>query len=244
MLLRNLINACMMINSHLESIKIVAQGLGELIDEVVFVGGAVSELYASMPESSEIRVTLDVDCVIGVSTVKEYQGLEDVLRSKGFKHDTRKGAPVCRWIYKSVIVDIMPVNEEILGFTNRWYVDGLKRKKVHQLTTGLNINLLQVEYLLASKLEALKNRGGDDLRQSHDFEDIVYLLANDPEILARITIADQAVKDYLIKEFTSLLSKPELKEGIECGLPYGSEGDYTMMILKLIETISELPIGD
>jgi len=31
---------------------------------MVFVGGAVAELYASNPELSDIRPTLDVDCVI------------------------------------------------------------------------------------------------------------------------------------------------------------------------------------
>lgn len=173
-----------MLNSHVEAVKTIAEGLGELNDEVVFVGGAVTEFYASMPGAGEIRVTLDVDCVIEISTKMEYEALEELLRSKGFQHDTTEGAPVCRWIFKSVFVDIMPTNEEILGFSNKWYLAGIENKKIYPLSKSFNINLFHIEYLLASKIEAIKNRGGNDLRQSHDFEDIVFLLENDPSIMS------------------------------------------------------------
>lgn len=45
-------------------LQTVANGLGELRDEMVFVGGAVAELYADNPAASEIRPTIDADCVI------------------------------------------------------------------------------------------------------------------------------------------------------------------------------------
>ena len=49
---------------NLVMLEIVADGLGELIDEMVFVGGAVAELYADNPALSDIRPTIDVDCVV------------------------------------------------------------------------------------------------------------------------------------------------------------------------------------
>ena len=49
-------------------LQIVADGLEELKEKVVFVGGAVTELYADDPASSDIRPTLDVDCVIELSS--------------------------------------------------------------------------------------------------------------------------------------------------------------------------------
>lgn len=42
-------------------LQTVSKGLGELKDEMVFVGGAVAELYADNPAASEIRTTFDVD---------------------------------------------------------------------------------------------------------------------------------------------------------------------------------------
>jgi hypothetical protein len=80
-------------------LQTVAQGLGELKNDVAFVGGAVAELYASDPAASEIRPTKDIDCVIELSSRMEHSRLEENLRNKRFAHDTTKGAPICRWIY-------------------------------------------------------------------------------------------------------------------------------------------------
>ena len=33
----------------------------------------------------------------------------------------REDAPTCRWFAKDLIVDLMPVDPEILGFSNKWY---------------------------------------------------------------------------------------------------------------------------
>ena len=48
-------------STNILMLQTVANGLGELRDEMVFVGGAVAELYADNPAGSEIRPTIDVD---------------------------------------------------------------------------------------------------------------------------------------------------------------------------------------
>ena len=55
----------------------VAQGLGDLREEMVFIGGAVTELYADDPAASDIRPTIDVDCVVELGTRKAYYELEE-----------------------------------------------------------------------------------------------------------------------------------------------------------------------
>jgi len=62
---------------NIEMLQTVANGLEELNDEVVFVGGAVAELYADDPASSDIRSTLDVDCVIELSSRLDHAKLEE-----------------------------------------------------------------------------------------------------------------------------------------------------------------------
>jgi len=109
-------------------LQTVANGLKELKEEVVFVGGAVAELYASDPAASDIRPTQDVDCVIELSSRLEHKRLEENLRRKEFENDTSPGAPICRWIYNDIKVDVMPTDCDILGFSNRWYTDVLKTK--------------------------------------------------------------------------------------------------------------------
>jgi hypothetical protein len=53
-----------MVASNVEMIIQVAHALGKLKDKVVFVGGSVAELYADFPEVTDIRPTLDVDCIV------------------------------------------------------------------------------------------------------------------------------------------------------------------------------------
>lgn len=227
-------------STNINMLQTVANGLGDLKNDMVFVGGAVAELYASNPAASDIRPTLDVDCVIGLSTRLAFYRLEENLRAKGFANDTSEGAPICRWIYKDIKVDVMPTDENILGFSNKWYVEGIENEIKKILPDGTEIFVFPPEYYVATKLEAHKSRGGNDLRQSHDFEDIIYILDNCPDLLNDIAIANASVKAYLQIEFKSLLQNKGLLEGIESALPYGSGVEGTEMIYELIRNIAEI----
>lgn len=101
-------------SANIIMLQTVAHGLGKLKDEMVFVGGAVAELYADNPAASEIRPTLDVDCVIEISSRLQFAKMEENLRAKGFKNDTSEGAPICRWIYADIKVDVMPTDSAVL----------------------------------------------------------------------------------------------------------------------------------
>jgi len=229
-----------MSNTNIVMLMTVAEGLGKLKDDVVFVGGSVAELYIKDAHLSDIRPTQDVDCVIEISSKLEYYKLEKKLRKKGFKNDTSQGAPLCRWIYKDTIVDVMPDNEDIIGFTNIWYPEGIKNKITKTLPDGTEIYIFRKEYYLASKFEAHKNRGGRDLRQSHDFEDIIYIMDNCPDIVDSISNANKDVKSYLSTEYTNLLNNKNLIEGIESALPYGSGAESTDIIFEMINKIIEI----
>jgi len=63
-------------STNINMLQTLANGLGELKNDMVFVGGAVAELYANDPAASDIRPTLDVDCVIGLSTRLAFYRLE------------------------------------------------------------------------------------------------------------------------------------------------------------------------
>ncbi len=226
-----------MSSTNIQMLQTVADGLADLKDEVVFVGGSVAELYVTNPSATDIRPTLDVDCIIKISTRLEYNKLEEKLHSIGFVNDTSPNAPICRWIYNDIKVDVMPDNEDILGFTNIWYPEGIENKIVKTLPNGTNIFVFRPEYYLASKFEAHKSRGSNDLRQSHDFEDIIYIMDNCDDIFNDINNANKSVKSYLKNEYQNLLSNNNLTEGIESALPYGSGSEGTDIIIKLINKI-------
>lgn len=227
-------------STNIRMLQTVALGLGELKDEMVFVGGAVAELYADNPAASEIRPTIDVDCVIEIRSRLQFAQMEENLRAKGFTNDTSEGAPICRWIYKDIKVDVMPTDSSVLGFSNRWYEEGIEIKIQKTLPDGTEVFVFPPEYYLAAKFEAHKGRGGNDLRQSHDFEDIIYILDNCPDILENISGSNPSVKMYLKEECQNLLDNPNITEGIETALPYGSGDEGTDIILELIQRIAEI----
>ncbi len=218
----------------------VATGLQHLASEVVFVGGAVAELYADDAAATEIRPTIDVDCVIEVSTRLEYYQLEESLRKLGFTNDRTPKAPICRWRFEELIVDIMPTEENILGFTNRWYEAGIAHKQSRQLSEQITISVFTAPYYLASKFEPMNSRGGTDLRFSHDFEDIIYILDNCTDIVEQIKgTHDQEVKEYLGQQCSQLLANPNINECIVTALPY-SMAERLEVIKSILEQIADL----
>jgi len=227
-----------MSNSNITMLQTVANGLGELKEDMVFVGGSVAELYATDPAASDIRPTMDVDCVIELSSRRAHAELEENLRARRFQHDTSQGAPICRWVYRDILVDVMPTDPDVLGFTNIWYENGVTNKITKTLPDGQDIFVFPVEYYVAAKFEAHKGRGGNDLRQSHDFEDIIYIFDNCPELLENISNANASVKKYLKEECQNLLANKGITEGIESALPYGSGEESTDIIMELIQQIA------
>ena len=229
-----------MLSTNIEMLQTVAIGLKHLKDEVVFVGGSVAELYVMDPAASDIRPTLDVDCVIELGSRIAFNELENNMRAIGFENDKSPRAPICRWVYKDIKVDLMPTDEAVLGFTNIWYPDGINHKIIKTLPNGVNIFVFDSVYYLASKFEAHKSRGGSDLRQSHDFEDIIYIMDNCSTVLDDINNSHKKVQDYLKNEYSVLLKNPNITEGVESALPYGTGEEGTEIIIDLMESIIEI----
>jgi hypothetical protein len=178
--------------------------------------------------------------VIEIGSRLHFARLEEKLRTKGFKNDTSKGAPICRWIYKDIKVDVMPTDSKVLGFSNRWYQEGIEIKMPKILPNGTEVFVFPPEYYLASKFEAHKGRGGSDLRQSHDFEDVIYILDNCPGILENIRGSNPNIKQYLKEECQNLIANPGITEGVESVLPYGSREEGADIIFELIQNISDI----
>lgn len=219
--------------TSIDRIQNIAEGLANLNERVVFVGGAVCGLYATDAAAQDARPTNDVDCVVEVMSYYEHTLFEEQLRKQHFKNDIHPSAPICRWIYKDDVVDIMPNDEQILGFSNRWYRPGFKNKEPYQLPSGKTIYILPVTYYIATKLDAILSRGGNDLRTSHDFEDVIYILNYCPEFKERYFHEEPILQQFLKEQFNLLLERDNIREEIECALPYG-EADRVDLILEML----------
>ncbi|MFW6118788.1 MAG: hypothetical protein ACOC7S_00475 [Planctomycetota bacterium] len=141
-------------SGNTDMVRKVAAALGDLRNRVVFVGGAVVELYATAPAAPAPRPTMDVDCIVRSTSRREYRRIEKGLEKRGFRHDTSRDAPLCRWLCGELAVDIMPTDATLLGFANRWHAAGIDHKVQCAVGDAMSIWLLTPPYFVASKLEA------------------------------------------------------------------------------------------
>jgi len=224
-------------NSNITRIKAVHNALGDLKDKVVFIGGAVVSLYAER-QWDEVRETDDVDILVEVYTHHQYAGLEEKLRSIGFSNDIDSKF-VGRYKLPGIIVDVMGLDEKILGFANRWYKEAFHHSVKYTIDGYNTVRIFTAPYFLASKLEAFKNRGKNqdgeyDGRTSDDFHDIVFLLVYRSTIWAEMeTLPEGSLKAFISDEFLTLLKNPYFEEWIDAHVPYHSPVSYNIVIPQL-----------
>jgi len=194
-------------------IKAIYNGLGELKDKVVFVGGSTVGFYSDTPQI-EARPTDDVDLVIEILNYADHVKIDAVLRSIGFINDSNS-SNIARYLYKGITVDVLPTSGENLGINTKWYLEGFKNAVVFEIDKSHPIRIFTAPYFLATKFEAFKDRGKGDGRTSQDFEDIVYILEHRKFVWDEIANSTVEIREYLISEFKTLLSNGNLFEWID-----------------------------
>jgi len=218
-------------SSNLAMLEFVARKLGELNNDVVYLGGCATALFINDPLSLDVRPTLDVDCIIDVVSLIQYHRFESQLTKKGFKKSMEDDV-ICRWHYNDIILDVMPTNEKVLGFGNRWYQEALEHAVTHQLTEDISIQSVAAPYFIATKIEAFKTRGNNDLLMSHDFEDIITVIAGRINIDEEVAETSAELKNHLKKTFQEMLDDDQF----ELILPgHLNEGPGTMMRVEVVK---------
>ena len=128
------------------------------------------------------------------------------MRALGFGEDTSEDAPLCRWTHHRTILDVMPLNEKILGFANRWYKAAMESSVTIRLKADLEIRAVTAPYFIATKLEAFKGRGKGDFFGSHDLEDLVAVVDGRETLAAEIRAELVELRAYIQAEAKSLLA--------------------------------------
>lgn len=200
-------------NFNIDLLKEVARRLGPLLTEVVFVGGCTTGLFITDKAAAEVRPTFDVDVIAEITSYADFANFSARLRSLGFQEDTSKGAPVYRWVIDGMKLDVMPIDEKILGFTNRWYQAGMDAAKELELEPGLFIRVITAPYFVATKLDAFKGRGRGDFANSHDLEDLLAVIDGREEIIKEMTHAGE-VRSFVAEQFRMLLETPAFTDAL------------------------------
>lgn len=225
-------------SKNLEMLAVVARGLRELKDQVVFVGGATVDLYVAAAGGAPLRTTDDVDCVIGITSRVAYSKLEEKLRELGFAHpiDDPK-APICRWRYSGISVDVMPMDGSVLGFSNRWYPDGVASAVRARLPDGGEVSIFTLPIFLASKLEAFLGRGKGDFYGSADIEDIVAVVDGAEDFAKEMERAPAPVRAYFKKEVGELIGNELFADSVLGHLGPQAEPGRAQRVLELLRAL-------
>jgi hypothetical protein len=207
------------VTRNVELLVHAAEALAELKGEVVFVGGAVVELFITDAAAPRPRYTEDVDVVVEVTTYAAWARMCERLRALGFREDRREGAPVCRWLFQDLVMDVMPALERVLGFTNRWYRQARKQSEKRELPGGARIRAVTAPLFLATKIEAFRSRGRGDFVASHDLEDLIAVVDGRAELVDEVKRAPAQVCRFLAGTFRGWLRDRDFLAAVPGHLP-------------------------
>lgn len=199
---------------NLAKVELIAHALGALREQLLFVGGCAVDLLLTDPAAAPVRVTYDVDLVAQVVALAGYHALESQFSQLGFKRDLAQDAPICRWRYNNLEVDLMPMDSSVLGFANRWYPLAVQTANVVALPSGVTIRLISAPAFLATKFEAFADRGQGDLLGSHDLEDIVNVVDGRPELISEIALSAIELQQYLADQCRALFAMPNFMDAL------------------------------
>lgn len=220
---------------NIKVVEKVAISLEELNKDVIYVGGAVVSLYVTDEGAEQPRPTKDIDISVQISTYAQMDELREKLALKKiFPAPSEK--VMYRYAYEDILIDFIPFEDTPLGPTNSWLKPGFE--KAYPVTIGeIEIKILPVSLFLATKWEAYKSRG-DDPRTSHDFEDLIYIIDNNKELVEDVRKANKDVQDFLKAMSHEILNHPSRNEIIECHIsPFTINERKEIVIEKLSELL-------
>lgn len=199
---------------NLPYLRQIADALGSLREQVVFVGGAVAGLLVTDPLAENVRATRDVDAVVNASRAMFHQ-IEQAVAQRGFARDVQSDV-ICRWIHKDsgVLFDLMPVQPEVLGFSNRWYPFAVETAEPVELSPGVVIRLVSAVAFVATKMEAFAGRGEGDFLTSHDLEDVLNIVDGRGELANEMAAAPAELRQAISLAFQQLISNPDFANAL------------------------------
>ena len=222
------------------ALEVIAEALGDLKKRCFLTGGVSIPFYITDQLEEAPRATLDIDVALEVYSAREYYDvIEKQLRSRGFNHDLSQDAPICRWRWEDLVVDIMPVDENVLGFANPWYRAGLDHTIPLVISEKCHWRILSAPYALAAKLAAFWSRGVSDPGNSHDLEDILTIINGRAEIVQEMEAAPEDCRQYVANSCFKLLNDRALRDVLAYHLPYGIAGQQRLsVVLERLKRLS------
>jgi len=144
---------------------------------------------------------------------------------------------LCRWHHEELVLDVLPVEKHILGFTNPWYKGALNAASSITLPSGSTISIITAPFFLGTKMEAFRGRGKNDFFASHDLEDVIAVMDGRNSIADEISTSPSDLREYLANAITSLLQQERFLEALP---GYVRNDERVPQILRKLQEISRL----
>ncbi|HEY1177447.1 MAG TPA: hypothetical protein VGF17_14920, partial [Phytomonospora sp.] len=134
-------------------------------------------------------------------------------RERGHTADGRDEGP---W---TLVLDVMPVGEEVLGFSNPWYPYAIASALPYRLAPDLVIRGASAPAFLATKWAAFAGRGEGDYLTSHDVEDVLAVIAGRPAVTAEVAAAPPDVRHFIAAATRAFLDDPWADDVLANAIP-------------------------
>jgi len=220
----------------------VAAALGpELLEQVAFVGGCTTGLLITDPVSREaVRYTDDVDLIVHVVGPGNWYRLQHDLGGRGFR-TSPEDEVICRTRLRDgtgpdLIVDFMPDDAAILGFSNCWYADALREATDHVLPDGTVIRVVSPAHFLGTKLEAYRGRGGNDPLASRDVEDILNVVDGRESLAEEVAAAAMPLRADIAAGIAALLRHRDFDYAVQAAARNNRQREE--LIFRRLESIA------
>ena len=187
--------------------------LGSLRTEVVLLGGASTQLLITDPAAAGAGPTDDVDLIVDCDAMG-FHAFEARLRTRGFTQRPENDDPICRWRRGDIKIDVVPIDEKLLGFSSRWYRHAWDTAEVH-VVAGQEIRVVTATMFVTTKLDAFDDRGGGDYQRSKDLEDVVAVVDGRPELVDEVAHAPADVRAYLADRIGRLLADDAFVDAVD-----------------------------
>jgi predicted nucleotidyltransferase len=228
-------------DQNVEQLITAARLLRPLLDELVFVGGSVTGLLITDEAAGDSRATLDVDVIAEITSYAEYAAFGDRLRALGLAEDMSEDAPLCRWVHQGTILDVMPLDEKIIGFSNRWYPAAMEAAVRQRLSDDIEVRMVTAPFFVATKLEAFKGRGKGDWFGSRDLADLVSVVDGRATLVAEVRAEAPAFRAYVRGEISRLLRTAKFIDALPGYLlPDAVSQSRIVMILQRLEQLATM----
>jgi hypothetical protein len=197
-----------MADPNLAILTAMVRAMGPLRDHVVFVGGCATGLLLTQSAVTQVRPTEDVDAIVEVVTLADYYNFTQQLADRGFRQTMADNTPPFRWFWNRMQLDLVPLDDNVLGFANPWYRPGFEAAEAAEIAEGLVLKHLTAPYFLATKFEAFKDRGQSDVYVSHDLEDIITVVDGRASVPDELAGAPDTVRHHVVQNIRALLAHP------------------------------------